>query len=179
MKKCNIEGCEREHHSRGYCRMHWRRVKDHGTPGPAEPRRTRKPIPPKSCKVEGCPHDHWSLGFCNLHYQRFCRNGEPGPAELLKAPSGNGCLDANGYRVIYRNGISYMEHRYIMEQHLGRELSNNESVHHRNGNRSDNRIENLELWSKYQPAGQRVSDKIKWAKEILDLYGNDETIYEQ
>ena len=39
-------------------------------------------------------------------------------------------------------------------------------------------VENLELWSKSQPHGQRVSDKIVWAKEILALYGDDESLYD-
>lgn len=64
------------------------------------------------------------------------------------------------------------EHVVVMEQVLGRQLIKGETVHHRNGDRADNRPENLELWSKTQPAGQRVEDKVRWAREILVLYGN-------
>ena len=61
-----------------------------------------------------------------------------------------------------------------MEQHIGRPLLAHENVHHLNGDRKDNRIENLELWETSQPYGQRVADKIRWAKEILARYGTDE-----
>lgn len=63
------------------------------------------------------------------------------------------------------------EHVLVMEKKLGRFLEEGESVHHLNGVRDDNREKNLELWSTSQPYGQRVTDKIKWAKEILRLYG--------
>lgn len=62
------------------------------------------------------------------------------------------------------------EHRVVMEKMIGRYLEKNETVHHKNGIRTDNRPENLELWTKAHSYGQRVSDLVQWAEELLAKY---------
>jgi hypothetical protein len=125
--------------------------------------------------VEGCDRNNYAKGMCASHYLHARRTS--------KSPTGKvRPIGVFAERVDPRSGYIYqgspgvkprLKHRLVMEQLLGRPLLPSENVHHVNGQRDDNRLDNLELWSKSQPAGQRVADKVAWAIEFLALYQPD------
>lgn len=88
----------------------------------------------------------------------------------------------NGYALIQKSKVlekhhylcdwtkPVMEHRYLMAMKLNRPLTPDEIVHHIDGNKENNTIENLELWNNSHPSGQRISDKLEWAQQFIEKY---------
>lgn len=125
------------------------------------------------------------------HSGKFCsldcayKGRKPHGHEFIQSPIGAMRTNPQGYIMVFqpnnfdairrrassdkrseRDRGWILEHRYVMEQIMGRALHKWESVHHRDGNRSNNDATNLELWIKTQPTGVRLAD-------VAEVYGSE------
>lgn len=72
-------------------------------------------------------------------------------------------MGVKGYPTIRVDGVRMPMHRYVMEKHLGRKLEPYEHVHHRDGDRANYDVDNLQIWDtnhQQQPAGIRRIDHV-------------------
>lgn len=90
---------------------------------------------------------------------------------------GSGALTTQGYIRLHRpeHGMAdkhgyLLQHRLVLSEMLGRPLEADETVHHLNGDRADNRPENLELWASLHRPGQRVEELVDWARTVMRRY---------
>lgn len=179
---CAVEGCARPIFVKPYCSGHYARHRR--SPGGLRPDVPLGALgngrPKRRCAVASCGEPVVGQGYCSTHRARLLRIGDvqaDRPIKRHKRPKDERYVDKKGYVQVYRPDHPCAwsdgwipEHRLVMADHLGRPLASDEVVHHRNGDRADNRLENLELWTRSHPDGQRVADVLAWAKEFVARY---------
>lgn len=119
-----------------------------------------------TCYVENCERSTIAKGLCENHYRRMRRNGSPyihinqewGKARTIRA---------DGYIYITVDGKQVMEHRHVMEMHLERKLRDDEVIHHRDGDKQNNKLENLEVMTQSEHMSHHYKELIKVKGKFL------------
>ena len=155
--RCAVSGCGRRPKGDGLCPPHWlRRKKGQELGSPLLPRKSGAPI---ACLVPDCQIRATSRGMCNAHASRRAKGLIDAAGNKLRdklppgAPPRKERRSERGYVIVRapaghpraRHDGSIAEHRLVMEQAIGRYLEEWELVHHKDGDRANNLLSNLEL----------------------------------
>lgn len=183
MQLCKFPGCDNPYNSKEYCKYHYDQLRA-GKPLTIQKRKNKVKV---LCRFDSCTEFSRGNGLCMSHYAQERRGQILTPIVNVKrskyrAEIGDIYIDNDGYvtekdpthpNADKRGWVK--QHIKVMSEHLNRRIRTElgENVHHKNGVRDDNRIENLELWLKGQPSGQRVADLVNWARKIVSQYGNE------
>lgn len=166
MKTCSITDCGKPARTMGWCDKHYMRYHKHGNPLTTLVIRS---LPGTTCAVAGCGRKIVAKKLCSAHWQRLHFHGDVAP-EIRVTKGRPGCSnnnwkggeidDGTGRVLIYspghphptKSGTHVYRYRLVMEKHLGRFLSPEEIVHHKNHDKTDDRLDNLELMSQSEHA---------------------------
>lgn len=160
-KQCSIENCGNMALARTFCSKHYSRWAVTGNPlqtptGKEHGKRRR-------CTIDGCDRLWSGHGYCYAHYRRWKRWGDP--LKSKRPNLGKHRYTKEGYVLLFfpnhpnANGKGYvLEHRKVMSDYLKRPLLPTEIVHHKNGQRDDNRVKNLQVLTREKhPTGHEYS----------------------
>jgi hypothetical protein len=145
---CSVDGCHKVVKTRGWCTAHYERWRRNGDPGPAGDARKR---PPRVCSVEACVDGARVRGWCAKHYARWQVHGDP--TYVTRDYGAERRLRHDGYVEVWRPGhplasvTGYVSEHRLVAWDAGLLIVPNSSVHvhHKNGIKTDNRLENLEV----------------------------------
>ena len=118
--RCKKAECLNSVYQSGLC-------KEHHHPSGRVRKFTTKPVD-AVCSIKDCTRAYHAKGFCRKHYASFWRYGDA--SKRFRNDKGSGSVNKNGYHLITIKGEQVFEHRYLVEQLIGRKLLASENVHY-------------------------------------------------